>query len=105
MVFTDEDVVVAESEIITGPGVTAVEMIGTVTVSVNAPAGNATDSLNGAKNGLAAVVGPPLVDSSDALKSTVTGSSSAAAVYPPAASTFLAACACARVRVTVNAPY
>ena len=55
---TAEDVVVAESEIVTWPGVAAVEMIGTVTVSVDAPAGNVTDSLTGAKIGLAAGVGP-----------------------------------------------
>jgi hypothetical protein len=42
-------------------------MIGIVTVSIDAPAGNATDSLTGAKIRLSAAVGPKLVDSSDAL--------------------------------------
>ncbi len=59
------------------PGQTSpqLEMIGTVIVSVDAPAGNVTDALKGAKNGLAAVEGSLLVESSDALKSMVTGSS------------------------------
>jgi hypothetical protein len=57
----------------------ALETIGTVTVSVDAPDGNVTDSLKGAKTGLAAAVGPELVDASDTLQSTFSGSSSAAA--------------------------
>ena len=100
--FTVVDVVVAESEIDAGAGVAAVEMIGTVIDSVDAPAGNVTDSLKGVKNGLAAIVGSLLVESTDALKSTVTGSSRAAAVYPPVAGTFAGACSCARDSVTVN---
>ena len=75
-------------------------MIGTETVSVDAPAGNVTDALKGAKIGLAAVEAPPLVAASAALNSMVTGAFSAEGVnpMPPCRGHFT------RVRVTVNAP-
>ena len=62
-----------------------------------------TDSLKGEKNGTqVAALGSLLVESTDALKSTVTGSPRAAAVYPLVAGNFAAACFCARDSVTVN---
>jgi hypothetical protein len=44
-VNTDEDVVVADSEIVSGPGVATVEMIGTVTDSIATPAGKKAEPL------------------------------------------------------------
>jgi hypothetical protein len=76
---TDGGVDAAERYIDIGPRAATLETIGTVTVSVDAPDGNVTDSLKGAKTGLAAAVGPELVDASDTLQSTFSGSSSAAA--------------------------
>jgi hypothetical protein len=42
--MTDGDVDAAETYIGIGPGMATLEMIGTATVSVDAPAGNVTDS-------------------------------------------------------------
>ncbi len=75
-------------------------MIGTVTVSVDAPAGNVTDSSKGAKIGLGVAEGPKPVDSSDALKSTISGSPSASAGHLPEG----ARIRFCRYRVTTKAP-
>src|SRR5262245_35151882 len=65
------------------PGVATLETIGTVTVSVDAPGGNVTDSWTGAKIGLAASAGPLPGGSSDALRSTVSGTSRVASGWAP----------------------
>ncbi len=61
--FGDNDGV-AETAIVISPVVATLEMIGTVTVSVDVPTGNATDSLKAAKSGLATGVGGPALSDS-----------------------------------------